>query len=69
MLLGDFSIADAFYAPVCIRLLTYQITVPKVIEDYVERVIRLSAVVEWVNDVLNEHDFFAFEEPYRLKGN
>ena len=67
MLFGAFSIADAYFAPVCMRLKTYALPVPAVISAYVERVRALPGVKAWIDDALVEKDFLDFEEPYRLK--
>ena len=65
MLFREFSIADAYFAPVCMRLRTYSLPVPGHITDYVRRVCELPGVKAWVEDALAERDFLAFEEPYR----
>lgn len=65
MLFGGFSIADAFFAPVCMRLRTYQLPVPGVVTDYIRRVCALPGVKAWMDDALAEQDFLDFEEPYR----
>ncbi|MBC8056355.1 MAG: glutathione S-transferase, partial [Rhizobiales bacterium] len=65
MLFGSFSIADAFFAPVVMRLRTYGVPVPAAITAYSERVVALPGVAAWIADALAEHDFLAFEEPYR----
>jgi len=67
MLFGGFSAADAYFAPVCMRLKTYALPVPPVISAYVERVRALPGVKAWIDDALVEKDFLDFEEPYRLK--
>ena len=67
MLFGDFCVADAYYAPICMRLKTYALPVPPVIAAYVARVCALPGVQAWVNEALTEDDFLAFEEPYRLQ--
>ncbi len=67
LLLGSFSIADAFFAPVCARLVTYGLPVPPHIAAYVERVMALPGVQAWVQGALAENDFREFEEPYRLR--
>ena len=67
MLFGAFSAADAFYAPVCMRLHTYALPVPAHIAAYIERVRALPAMQEWIAGALDEQDFRDFEEPYRLK--
>ncbi len=67
LLFGGFSIADAYFAPVCMRLKTYGLPVPPEIAAYVERVAALPGVAAWNRDARAEQDFRAFEEPYRLK--
>ena len=67
MLFGAFSIADAFYAPVCMRLTTFALPVPQPIADYVRRVQALPGVKDWIDSALAEADFREFEEPYRLR--
>jgi glutathione S-transferase len=66
MLFGRFTVADAYFAPVCMRLKTYALPVPPAIAAYVERVTALPAVAEWAAQACAEGDFLAFEEPYRL---
>jgi glutathione S-transferase len=65
LLFGEFSIADAFFAPVVKRIVTYALPVPPVIAAYVERVQNLQAVQAWTKDALAEQDFLPFEESYR----
>lgn len=67
MLLGEFSIADAYFAPVCMRLHTYALPVPPHIAAYVQRVRELPGVKAWIDEALAEKDFLDFEEPYRLR--
>ena len=67
MLFGDFSVIDAYYAPVCMRLKTYALPVPAAITAYIARVTSLPGVKAWIDAALKEHDFLDFEEPYRLK--
>ncbi len=65
MLFGDFSIADAYFAPVVTRLTTYAPPLPEAITAYMARVQALPGVAAWVNDALAERDFLDFGEPYR----
>lgn len=65
MLFGEFSIADAFFAPVVKRIVTYGLPVPAEVAAYIERVQGLPSVAAWTKDALAEHDFLAFTEPYR----
>lgn len=67
MLFGAFTIADAFYAPVCMRLHSYGLPVPEHIQVYVQRVRALPGVKAWIDGALAEADFREFEEPYRLR--
>jgi glutathione S-transferase len=66
LLFGAFSIADAYYAPVVMRLLTYDLPVPSEIRQYMDRVTQLAGVRAWIDEALQERDFLDFEEPYRL---
>ena len=65
MLLGDFSIADAYYAPVCMRLRTFDLPVSQVVQDYVARVAALPGVQAWIDGALAERSFVRHDEPYR----
>ena len=66
LLFGHFTVADAYFAPVCMRLATYALPVPSHIAAYVDRVRALPGVKAWIDGALAEHDFLDFEEPYRL---
>ena len=65
LLFGDFSIADAYFAPVVMRLKTYGVPVPTAIGAYMARVVELPGIAAWIADARAERDFLAFEEPYR----
>ena len=67
MLFGTFSVADAYFAPVVMRLKTYALPVPEEIAAYMVRVCALPGVKAWVEGALAEHDFRDFEEPFRLQ--
>ena len=64
-LFGDFSIADAFFAPVVMRFTTYALPAPPAAAAYMERMRASPGVAAWVRDALAEKDFIQFEEPYR----
>jgi glutathione S-transferase len=66
MLFGNFSVADAYFAPVVMRLKGYALPVPDDIVAYKVRVCSLPGVKAWVDGALAEHDFRDFEEPFRL---
>ena len=67
MLLGAFSIADAYFAPVVMRLKTYALPVPADIQTWMDRVCALPGVRAWIDEALAEQDFVDFEEPFRLQ--
>ena len=67
MLFGEFSAADAYFAPVCMRFNTYALPLPKNMAAYMERVTALPAVQAWIKAALAENDFVAMDEPYRVK--
>jgi glutathione S-transferase len=64
-LFGDYSIPDAYFAPVVARLRTYALPVPAAVGAYMERVWSSTGVSAWARDALAEKEFLAFEEPYR----
>ncbi len=66
MLFGAFSIADAYFAPVVMRLKTYALPVPADVAAYMDRVCALPGVKAWIDGALAEKDFIDFEEPFRL---
>jgi glutathione S-transferase len=66
LLFGEFTVADAYFAPVCMRLKTYALPVPAEIAAYVDRVVALPGVQAWITQARAEKDFLDFEEPYRL---
>ena len=69
MLFGAFCAADAFFAPVAMRIRSYDLPVSPTARAYVDRLAAVPGVTRWVDDALAEHDFLAFEEPYRrLRG-
>lgn len=68
LLFGNtFTVADAYFAPVCMRLHTYGLPVPPHIAAYVQCVRELPGVKAWIDEALAERDFLDFEEPYRLR--
>lgn len=48
-LFGDFSIADAMYAPVVSRFRTYGVDLPPALEAYAERIMSLPAMLDWMD--------------------
>jgi len=64
LLFGDFTIADAFYAPVVMRFRTYAVKLPSAAQAYVDAVCALSAVQDWMAAGRAETAFVAADEPY-----
>lgn len=53
-LFGEFSIADAYFAPVVMRFRTYGVWLAPVLQAYVDRVAAHPAVAQWVRGALQE---------------
>jgi glutathione S-transferase len=66
-LFGAFGAADAFYAPVVMRLRTYALPASDTSRAYMERVAAHPAVAAWMAAAVAEHDFIVEDEPYRTR--
>ena len=66
-LFGNFCAADAFYAPVCMRLASYALPVNDGTRAYMQRVAAAPGVAAWISDALAEQDYIACDEPYRKR--
>ncbi len=64
-LFGEFSVADAYYAPVVARIRCYALPLSASARAYTDRLWASPGVAAWVADALAERDFLDFEEPYR----
>jgi glutathione S-transferase len=64
MLFGDFSIADAMYAPVALRFRTYAVELDPVCAAYVAALLSLPAMIEWVEAAHRETERLEQFEPY-----
>jgi glutathione S-transferase len=64
-LFGAFGAADAFYAPVVMRLSRFGLPLSDSAAAYAERVQAHPAVQEWVAAALEEKTFVPEDEPYR----
>ena len=53
-LLGGFSIADAFFAPVVVRLRGYKVAVDATTQSYIDKVLENPAVMAWIAAGLEE---------------
>ncbi|MEW8044478.1 MAG: glutathione S-transferase family protein [gamma proteobacterium symbiont of Phacoides pectinatus] len=47
-LFGDYTIADAMYAPIALRLAGYSLPLEGIERDYVESVLKQPAIIEWI---------------------
>ncbi len=66
-LFGDFSIADAFFAPVCVRFRGFDLPAPGAAGAYIDCVLGLPAMQDWIAAARAEHDFLPEDEPYRTE--
>ena len=64
LLFGQFTIADAYYAPVATRFLTYAVALPPVAQRYADALLGLPAVREWMAQARRETEFVRADEPY-----
>ncbi|WP_019937341.1 glutathione S-transferase family protein [Bordetella sp. FB-8] len=64
-LFGQFSAADAFYAPVVSRFTTYGVAAEGAARDYMDAVLALPAMQEWMREARAEGMWVAQDEPYR----
>ena len=63
-LFGEFSAADAFYAPVATRFVTYGVELKGAARDYQQTLLESPGVKAWSADAIKETEFFAEDEPY-----
>lgn len=49
-----FSAVDAFFAPICFRIQTYQPALPESLTPYIERMLALPSMMEWYEAALRE---------------
>jgi glutathione S-transferase len=66
LLFGAFSAADAFYAPVVMRFMTYAPELPDEARAYCDAVKRLASVRAWMEAGRAEPEFLAEDEPYAV---
>ncbi len=63
-LFGAFSAADAYYAPVATRFVTYGVELAGEARAYQQALLANAALKEWIAEGLKETEFFAPDEPY-----
>ena len=61
-LFGEFCIADAYFAPIIMRLRSYGIALAPALQAYAERLIAHPAVAAWIAAALAETDTVAWHE-------
>jgi glutathione S-transferase len=66
-LFGEFSAADAFYAPVATRFVTYAVELKGAAQSYQQALLDLPAVKAWSADAVKETEFVAEDEPYAAR--
>jgi len=64
-LCGEFGIADAFYAPVVLRFVCFNLPVSAASQSYMQKMLSLASVQQWIAEAKQEHMFVPFDEPYR----
>lgn len=64
-LFGQFSNADAMFAPVVLRFVTYAVALPVDVATYCRAVRATEAMKSWISDAAKENEFVACDEPYR----
>jgi glutathione S-transferase len=65
-LFGEFCAADAFYAPVATRFVTYGVELSGAARNYQQRLLAAPALVAWSADAVKETEFVAIDEPYAV---
>jgi len=66
-LFGTFSAADAYFAPVVMRVTRYGLPLSAAARAYVQAIEAHPAVQAFVADAVAERDFIAEDEPYRTQ--
>lgn len=61
-LFGQYSIADAMYAPVVFRFLTYGVSEPGAVDEYLETVSRDPLIQPWIKEAKAEKEVIAINE-------
>jgi glutathione S-transferase len=65
-LFGEFCAADAFYAPVATRLVTYGVELKGVAREYQQTLLDSPGVKAWSTEAVKETEFVAEDEPYAV---
>lgn len=62
-----FTIADAFYAPVVMRIISYGLPVGDNAQTYIRTILAVPAVQAWIDAAKQENWFVKNQEPYRTQ--
>jgi len=65
-LYGEFSVVDAFYAPVAARFVTYGVELKGAAREYQQALLDSPSVKAWCADAIKETEFVAEDEPYAV---
>jgi glutathione S-transferase len=66
-LFGQWCAADAYFAPVVMRLTTYAPPVSARVQAYMDAVKAHPAVAQWIDQAMKERIYIAKDEPYRSR--
>ena len=66
-LFGEFSGADAYFAPVAVRLSRFGLPLSEAAAAYRDALLAHPAVEDWIAESLREQDFIVEDEPYRTE--
>jgi len=61
-LFGEFSIADAMFAPVCLRFDRYNVPLTAIVQAYVEQMLGWTVMKEWCDAARQETEVIAWAE-------
>lgn len=65
-LFGHFTIADAMYAPVVTRFNTYGVKTSLATQEYMDTIVKLPAMNEWIKAAVRESHVIAASEKYTV---
>lgn len=63
-LFGEFSAADAFFAPVASRFVTYEVSLAGEAQEYQRALLNTRSMKVWTKQALKEKEFVPMDEPY-----
>jgi len=61
-LFGDFSVADAYFAPVVMRFRSYGVSLAPALQAYADRVTAHPAVMQWIREACAETETMAWHD-------